>query len=68
MNRHPPFGNQIRDAVALLPHYKLDLNQVSSHNKHAHVHADCMHVRTGLYITPMNVLVLIGIGCWWGQE
>ncbi len=29
MNRHPPFGNQLKEAVALLPHYELNINQVN---------------------------------------
>ena len=28
MNRHPPFGNQIRDAVAKMPKYELNIEQV----------------------------------------
>jgi len=28
MNRHPPFGNQIKDAISLLPRYKLEISQV----------------------------------------
>ena len=29
VNRHPPFGNQMQDAVARLPKYELCIDQVS---------------------------------------
>lgn len=28
VNRHPPFGNQVRDVVARLPKYELCIDQV----------------------------------------
>eukprot|EP00731_Ephydatia_muelleri_P023090 Em0015g673a len=34
MNRHPPFGNQIRDAVAKLPQYALSVEQSAPYSSH----------------------------------
>ncbi|XP_069103658.1 probable ATP-dependent DNA helicase HFM1 [Argopecten irradians] len=32
VNRHPPFGNQVRDSVTYLPKYELTMEQVSRYN------------------------------------
>jgi len=30
LNRHPPFGNQIKESVLHLPKYELDIEQVNA--------------------------------------
>ena len=32
VNRHPPFGNQVKDAVAHLPKYEVCIDQVRQVN------------------------------------
>ncbi|XP_071110692.1 probable ATP-dependent DNA helicase HFM1 [Haliotis cracherodii] len=31
VNRHPPFGNQIRDALAVLPKYEMSIEQINNY-------------------------------------